>query len=108
MKRENCIRECKAASCASSLKFWVSDSGLRTGEKSFFLGVTPPPPRTFDATVTCTGDLTPGPAITEPVDVVRVEDEERCGDNLTTAARLDLAFTRAASGRDLDFPYKSE
>lgn len=98
-KREICIREREAASCASTPRFGVSDSGVRTGEKSFLLGVTPPPPRIFDATVARAGDLTPRPTITEPVDIVRVGDTDRRGDDLKTVAELDLTFMRAVSGR---------
>lgn len=99
MKRAWCIRECEVASCASRPKFLVSDSGVRAGENSFFLGVTPPP-RIFDVTVARTGDLTPDLATTEPVDTVRAEDAARRGDDFTTTA---LAFSLAVSPRwDLD------
>lgn len=92
IRRVSCIREREAAGHAPSPKFLVSDNGVRAGEKSFFLGVIPPPPRTLDATVTRAGDLTTGPTTTEPVDAVRVEDAERCGGDFTTAIELDLDF----------------
>lgn len=100
-RKVSCIREREAASRASSPKFLVSDNGVRTGEKSFFLGVTPPPPRILDATVTRAGDLTPGPAVTEPVDAIRIETAERCE---IAAVELDFTFMLVVSVRsDLDF-----